>query len=104
MNLETKIRTVFSLIAAMNISLIIFEIFDFENPMINFIYKIISIIIMIIAWFASHYFNNDYSIEHAEQTGLARLRKKNRNNIIGEDFFDYIEDIFDDEEEDDLNA
>lgn len=99
MNTETKIRTIVAIAAAINIILIIFGVFDF-----NLFYKIVSVIIMLASWFASHYFNNDYSIEHAEQTGLARLRKKNRNNIIGEDFFDYIEDMFDDEEEDDLNA
>jgi hypothetical protein len=99
MNTGTKIRTIVAIVAAINIILIIFGVFDF-----NLFYKIASVIIMFASWFASHYFNNDYSIEHAEQTGLARLRKKNRNNIIGEDFFDYIEDMFDDEEEDDLNA
>lgn len=99
MNTETKIRTIVAIVAAINIILIIFGVFDF-----NLFYKIVSVIIMLASWITSHYFNNDYSIEHAEQTGLARLRKKNRDNIIGEDFFDYIEDMFDNEEEDDLNA
>ena len=106
MNLGTKIRTVVAIICAINIALITFGIFSFENSMIDIIYRIASVGAMIIAWIASHYYNNDYSPEHAEQTGLARLRKKSRKNIVGEDFFDnYIEDIIIGEgEEDELNA
>lgn len=101
MNTETKIRTIIAIAAVINIILIIFGVFDF-----NLFYKITSVIIMLVSWAMSHYYNNDYSPEHAEQTGLARLRKKSRKNIIGEDFFDnYIEDIIIGEgEEDELNA
>lgn len=106
MNLGTKIRTVVAIVCAINIALIVFGVLGFENSIIDIIYRIASIGAMVITWIISHYYNNDYSPEHAEQTGLARLRKKSRKNIIGEDFFDnYIEDIIiGEEEEDELNA
>lgn len=53
------------------------------------------------AWFASHFFNNDYTAEAAEGTGLTRLRKfmkkaqKAGRDINGENFFDTVSEIRD---------
>ena len=93
MNLGTKIRTVVAVVCAINIALIVFGVLGFENPMTDTIYRIASVGAMVIAWVASHYYNNDYSPEHAEQTGYARLRKESRGLVVGENFFDEAEDL-----------
>lgn len=88
MNTGTKIRTILAIVAILNTVIAMFDIIAFASP----IYKIISAIFMAVVLFISHYFNNDYSIEHAEATGYARLRRASKKaNYVGENFFDEVE-------------
>ena len=43
--------------------------------------------------YINHWYNNDYSVEHCEATGLARIQKKERQQkeFIGERFFEDID-------------
>ena len=88
MNLGTKIRTIIAIIVIINTILMIFDVFNF-----NIYYKITSTIIMIAAWGFSHYFNNDFSEEATEQTGYTRLCKEAKKIIVGENFFDEVDDF-----------
>lgn len=100
MNTGTKIRTILAIIAIVNTIVAIFDVVTFVNPMINIAYKIISALFMAVVLFISHYFNNDYSIEHAEATGYARLRKATKKaSYVGENFFDEVDDVEDKEAE-----
>lgn len=98
MNKGTKLRTLIAAIACFNVCLIVGGI-GFTDPQINLIYKLASVIVMVITWSLSHYFNNDFSEESAEHTGLMRLRKQSKlSKFIGENFFDEVEEVEDDEE------
>ena len=98
MNKGTKLRTLIAAIACFNIGLIVGGV-SFADPQINFIYKLASVIVMVITWSLSHYFNNDFSEESAEHTGLMRLKKQSKlSKFIGENFFDEAEEVEDDEE------
>lgn len=93
MNTGTKIRSILALLTTVNIILIVFGVISFESPTVNIIYKIVSVILLIVSFTLSHYFNNDFSEEAAENTGYTRLCKKSKKEIIGENFFDEAEEI-----------
>lgn len=99
MNTGTKIRTIVSILAAINIILIVFGVISFENQIVDMIYKIISSAGILVFWAVSHYFNNDFTEEAAESTGYARLRKESKGIVVGENFFDEAEDELDEDEE-----
>lgn len=92
MNTETKVRTIVAALVALNEVLMVFGITAFEGVTEQTIYTVVSTIAMIVAWVCSHYFNNDYTQEAAEGTGLTRLLKSQKKDIInGENFFDEAE-------------
>lgn len=89
MNTETKVRTIVSALIALNEVLMVFGITAFENVEYQTIYTVVSTVAMIIAWANSHWFNNDYTPEACQATGLMRAMKASNKGIVtGEDFFD----------------
>lgn len=57
---------------------------------------IIALILITAAMCINHYYNNDYSPEHCEATGLARIKVKERKkkDFVGERFFeDFDEEV-----------
>jgi hypothetical protein len=94
MNKGTKIRTVTAIVIMLNTICAILHIFSF-----GLAYDVLSIAAVIIAWGASHYYNNDYSVEHAEATGYARLRRETKKaGYVGENFFDEGQEVMDKED------
>lgn len=102
MNNGTKIRTIISAIIMANMALIAFDV-DIFGVAGNLIYIAISVLAMFIAWLVCLYKNNDFSEEACQGTGLTRLLKASKKNKIGEDFFDFVEEV-DDEEEGEVHA
>lgn len=101
MTKQTKIQTVAAFIAALIALLRIFGITAFDNVTEDMIAAIATGIVMIVTWaYASHWKNNDFTEEAAKGTGLTRLLKEQaKDNYIGEDFSDEIEEIEDDTDE-----
>lgn len=99
MNNETKIRTIISAVVMANMALIAFDnLFDIFVPSDNLAYVVISVIAMFIAWFVCLYNNNDFSEEACQGTGLTRMLKASKKDRIGEDFFNFVEEVEDEEE------
>ena len=93
MNFGTKLRTIVAIIALVNQALVTIGEVDFGNELSNQIYKWISLIFLVGAMVTSHWYNNDFTPEACEGTGLTRLKKaQKKDGYIGEKFDDEVED------------
>lgn len=96
MNKGTRIRAAIAIIALVNQALVTIGTVDFGNEISNQIYKWISLLFLVGAMVTSHWYNNDYTPEACEGTGLTRALKADEDGLdmVVED---YIEDGDDDE-------
>lgn len=100
MNYGTKIRTVLVIATCFNTALMATDIAQFNNPTLNLMYRILSVIANFIIVFCATYFNNDYTEAGAEGTGYTRqLKAEAKGETIGVDVegLDYLEDGDEDE-------
>ena len=100
MNYGTKIRTILVIATCFNTALMATDIAQFNNPTLNLIYRILSVIANFIIVFCATYFNNDYTEAGAEGTGYTRqLKAEAKGETIGVDVegLDYLEDGDEDE-------
>ena len=100
MNTGTKLRTILAIATSLNTALIATDVTGFNNPKLDTIYKVVSIILNFIVVALVTYYNNDYTEIAAEHTGRVRLEKKQSRGITdGEDFLTEL----DDEEDEDAD-
>ena len=98
MNIGTKIRTVLAFIMLVNEALIRIGTVDFGDDTSNLIYRWVSFFFLVAAYVASHWFNNDYTIEACIGTGVTRqLKAESDDDYVGDFFFEDFEP--DDDEE-----
>lgn len=97
MDFGTKLRTALAIATSINTALVATDLTGFENPTVDLIYKIASIIINFIVVALTAYFNNSYTHAGAIGTQVTRSIKADPTLIV--DVIDGDED--DDEEEDD---
>lgn len=100
MNAGTKIRTAIAIVALINQALVTIGPVDFGNEVSNQIYKWISFLFLLGAVVSSHWYNNDFTPEACEGTGLTRqLKAEAKGEEIGvnTDGLSYIEDGDEDE-------
>lgn len=99
----TKIRTVLAVIMLINEALIRIGTVDFGDETSNLIYRWVSFIFLVLAYIASHWYNNDFTEEACIGTGITRqLKAEQGEDYIGDYFFD--EDGEDADEQDDIQA
>ena len=96
MNFGTKIRTAIAIVALINQALVTIGPVDFGNEVSNQIYKWISFLFLVGAVASSHWYNNDFTPEACEGTGLTRMLKS-REDGLGIEVDEYIEDGDDNE-------
>lgn len=96
MNLGTKIRTILAVATCLNTALMATDVAQFHNAKLDLAYRIISVILNFIIVACVTWYNNDYTPEACEGTGLTRMLKAENDglDIVVED---YIEDGDDDE-------
>lgn len=98
MNFGTRLRTVLAVATSLNTALMATDLTGFNSPILETIYKIVSIVLNFVIIACVTYYNNDYTPIAAEKTGEMRLEKQQLKGIItGEDFYEEVED-FDEEE------
>ena len=100
MNNGTIIRTILAIVMLVNQALITIGTLDFGNETSNLIYKWVSFIFLVLAYVASHWYNNDFTPTAAEYTGAMRAEKarlKGESDGLDIAIEDYIEDGDDDE-------
>ena len=89
MNIGTKIRTVLVIATCFNTALLATDIAQFNSPVVDFIYKILSVAANFVIVFCATYFNNDYTEEACQTTGELRQRKAEKDeDYQGERFYD----------------
>lgn len=90
MNKGTILRTILAIAISINTALAVTDLTEFNNDTINLIYKIVSIVLNFIIVAINTYYNNDYTPEACEGTGITRLLKEQKSiksgDKIGEDF------------------
>ena len=75
MNSGTIIRTVLVIATCFNTALMATDVAQFNNPKLNLIYRILSVIANFIIVFCATYFNNDFTVEGATGTQITREMK-----------------------------
>ena len=95
MNNGTIIRTILVVATCLNTALMSTDFAQFHNPTVDMAYRIVSVILNFIIVAAATWFNNDYTPEACEGTGLTRALKANEIEEEEEQFF--IEDGDDNE-------
>ena len=96
MNTGTKIRTILAIATCLNTALMATDVAQFNNATIDLLYRIVSVVLNFIIVACVTWFNNDYTPEACEGTGLTRMLKANEDGL---DILlnDYIEDGDEDE-------
>lgn len=85
MNNGTIIRTVLAIATVINTGAIASGIAEFDNPTVNFWYKILSFAATAVILFVNTYYNNDYSEEACIGTGITRqLKAEQKPDYVGE--------------------
>ncbi len=93
MNKGTIIRTILAVALVINSGAIATGVAEFENPTVNLIYKILSFCATAVILFVNTYYNNDYTPEACEGTGLTRQLKAEKTSAYdGEVFFEEEQD------------
>lgn len=96
MNFGTKVRTVLAIATCLNTALMATDIAQFHNAKLDLAYRIISVALNFIIVACVTWFNNDYTPEAAEGTGLTRALKAD-NDGLDITIDDYLEDGDEDE-------
>ena len=100
MNFGTRLRTALFVITILNQANVALGVWEFGDERINVIYRVFSYLLTLAAGTAALWFNNDFTPEAAEGTGLTRkLKEEARGEADGLDIVieDYIEDGDEDE-------
>ena len=88
MNKGTKIRTILAIATCLNTALMATDVAQFHNETVDLIYRILSVVLNFVIVACVTWYNNDYTPEACEGTGLTRLlkRQKNQEDYSGEVF------------------
>ena len=87
MNTGTIIRTGLAIATCLNTALMETDLTGFSNATIDYIYKIVSIVLNFIIVALTTYYNNDFTEEACRYTGEMRLAKQqSAGDIPAEDF------------------
>lgn len=99
MNFGTKLRTILAIATAINTANVMSAFAEFDNPIVNAVYKVLSLIALIIVLSANTYYNNDYTKIACEHTGEMRAKKDEyKGATIGEYFHVDDEEVPEDEQ------
>lgn len=98
MNQGTIIRTILVIASCFNTALMATDVAQFGNETVNLVYRILSVVANFIIVFCATYFNNDYSEEACQGTGMTRqLKAEKKQGYVGDFFYTDYEQEFPDE-------
>lgn len=92
MSFGTKLRTILAIVTSLNTALMATDLTGFDNPTVDFWYKVLSLVFNFIIVAINTYFNNDYSKGAAIGTAAGRLYNADPTTVI---------DVYDSDEDDD---
>ncbi len=79
MNKGTKLRTILAIATAINTANVMSAFAEFDNTILDAVYKVLSLIALIIVLSANTYYNNDYTPEGETGTLTTRQMKELKN-------------------------
>lgn len=99
MNSGTIIRTILAVATCLNTALMATDVAQFHNETVNLIYRVASVVLNFIVVACVTWYNNDYTPQASEGTGLTRQLKAEAKGEDGLDIEvdDYLEDGDEDE-------
>lgn len=104
MNKGTKIRTILAVATCLNTALMATDVAQFHNATVDLLYRVASVILNFVVVACVTWYNNDYTPEACEGTGLTRQMKaiERGEEIVGVpaeeiEKIGYLEDGDDDE-------
>ena len=77
----TRIRRTLLILTSINVALATLDVAQFENPTVNLIYKIVSVLVSAVVAGINHYYNNQYTKEGCIGTGLTRQLKAHPDDL-----------------------
>ena len=87
MNFGTKLRTILAVATSLNTALMATDITEFNNPTLDIIYKVVSILLNFVIVACVTYYNNDYTEIACEHTGEMRVRKAEAKGKVNGEYF-----------------
>lgn len=75
MNKGTKIRTILAVATCLNTALMATDVAQFHNATVDLLYRVASVILNFVVVACVTWYNNDYTPEACEGTGLTRMKK-----------------------------
>jgi hypothetical protein len=103
MNKGIRIRVALAVLTSLNTSLLATDITGFANPTVDFVYKIVSIIVNFIVVALTTYYNNDFTQEACLGTAMTRqLKAEQKEDYIGDYFYTEVAEGGDVNESDNL--
>lgn len=91
MNFGTKVRTILAVATCLNTALMATDIAQFHNANLDLAYRIISVILNFIIVACVTWFNNDYTAEACEGTGLTRMLKAEEEAGVNVEGLEYMD-------------
>lgn len=96
MNNGTKIRTVLAIATCLNTALMVTDVAQFQNATLDLVYRVASVVLNFIVVACATWFDNNYTEEACQGTGLTRqLKAQKKEGYIGEVFTDTAEEVAD---------
>lgn len=103
MNNGTRIRTVLVIATCLNTALMATDVAQFQNATLDLVYRVASVVLNFIIVACATWFDNNYTEEACQGTGLTRqLKAQKKEGYIGEVFTDTAEEVAD--EPDDIQT
>lgn len=100
MNKGTIIRTVLVIATCLNTALMATDVAQFENATLNLAYRIASVVLNFIVVACATWFDNNYTEEACQGTGLTRqLKAQKKEGYIGEVFTDTAGEVEDEQDD-----
>lgn len=81
MNKGTRLRTVLAVIILINEALVRIGTIDFGDERSNQVYRWVSFFFLVAGYVASHWYNNDFTVEMDTHTKLGREEKALRGHV-----------------------
>lgn len=100
MNAGTIIRTVLVVATCLNTAMLSTDFAQFHNPRVDLVYRVVSVILNFVIVACATWYNNDFTPQACEGTGLTRsLKAEEAGEYVGvnAEGLDYIEDGDEDE-------
>lgn len=89
----TILRTILVVATCLNTALLSTDLSGFDNPTLDLVYRIASIVLNFVIVGISTYYNNDYTDTAREYTGMMRYAKEiESDQFIGEEYTEPLED------------